>query len=143
MYFWTHGLRNAWLHKWLKKTRFRGPFHKEHGKWGKTLLKAEPQHRYHIYWSLWRQFRLKKSLWVICKIFGLFVNPLCADNNYSLLNTGNLLQHFQIQLSHKQKIFPEFFFTFSKFRFNFDIFEKNGEPHRWCIIEFTDSEIRR
>ena len=36
------------------------------------------------------QLRLKKSLWVICKILGLFLNPLTADKKNSLLNPGNL-----------------------------------------------------
>ena len=31
-----------------KKFRFRGPFHKSHGKRAETLLKAEQQHLYHI-----------------------------------------------------------------------------------------------
>ena len=31
-----------------KKSRFKGPFHKQHGKRIQTLLRSEPQHRYHI-----------------------------------------------------------------------------------------------
>ena len=53
-----------------------------------------------------------------------FVNPLTANNKYSLLNSGNLLQHFLMQLSQKWKIFPEFLFAFSKFRYNFEHFQK-------------------
>ena len=83
-----------------KKFRFRRPFDKWHGKRAKTLLKSERQHLYHIYWSLWRILELKKSLWPICKVWGLFVNPLTVDEKYSLLNRSNLLQHFQIHLSH-------------------------------------------
>ena len=40
----------------------------------------------------------------------LSVNPLSARDIYSLLNTGNLLQYFQMQLSQKRKIFAAFFF---------------------------------
>ena len=143
-------------------------------------MKSERQHLYHIYRSMWTQFRLKKSLWVIfkivrlyldsftyfdwfiidqaerkfsckksplviCKIVGHFVNALTADDNYSLLKRGNLLQHFQTPFSKKQKIFSQllfFFFAFWKFRFNFEHFEKNDDPHRWYIFELTDSEIR-
>ena len=73
---------------------------------------------------------------MIFEILGLFfnpltavnkyslVNPLTADDKYSLVNRGNLLQHFQMQLSQKPKIFSEFFFAFSKFRFNFEHFQK-------------------
>ena len=52
-------------------------------------------------------------------IKNLFVNPLTADDNYSLLNRGNLLHYFQMQISQKRKIFSLVFFAFSKFRFNF------------------------
>ena len=31
-----------------KKSRFKGPFDLEHGKRVQTLLRSEPQHRYHI-----------------------------------------------------------------------------------------------
>ena len=31
-----------------KKSRFKGPFDRQHGKRVQTLLQSEPQHRYHI-----------------------------------------------------------------------------------------------
>ena len=31
-----------------KKSRFKGPFDREHGKQVQTLLPSEPQHHYHI-----------------------------------------------------------------------------------------------
>ena len=71
--------------------------------------------------------RVKKLYRPIYKILGLFVNPLTADDKYCLLNRGNLLTLFQMQLSQKRKIFSEFFFTFSKFRFNLEYFRKK----RW------------
>ena len=37
-----------------KKSRFKGPFDRQHDKRVQTLLQSEPQHRYHIYWSFWR-----------------------------------------------------------------------------------------
>ena len=107
-----------------KKTRFSGLFDKLRGKPTETQLKSERQQLYHVYWSLWRQFRLKNSPWVICKILGRFVNPLTADDKYSLLKRGNLLLHFGMKLTKKPKIFSEFFFPFSKFRSNFEHFEK-------------------
>ena len=65
---------------------------------------------------------------MICKILGLFVNLLTADDKYSLLNKGNLWQDFQMQFSQKRKIFYEFFFAFSKLRVNFEHFQKKGDP---------------
>ena len=78
------------------------------------------------------------SLWVICKSLGLFVNPLTADDKYSLLNRGHLLQHFQMPLSQKRKIFSQFHFTFYNFRYNFQHFQKKHEPHSWCVFELTN-----
>ena len=59
----------------------------------------------------------------------MFVNSLTADDKYSILNKGNLLQRFQMQLSQKRKTFSEFVFGFSKFRFNFEQFQKKYDPH--------------
>ena len=125
-----------------QKSNFGGSFDKRHGKRAETLLKSETQQLCHIYWSLWKQFSWKNSLIVICKILGLFHNPLTADDKYSLLNRDNLYQHFQMQLSQKRKILSEFLFAFLKFRVNFEITEKRDDPHSWCIFELTNSEQR-
>ena len=64
---------------------------------------------------------------VQAKILGLFVNTLTADDKFSLLNRGRLLQHVQMQLSQNLKTFTEFFFfffSFSEFIFNFEHFKK-------------------
>ena len=79
---------------------------------------------------------------MICKIFGLSVDLLTADDKYSLLNKDNLLQHLQISSSQKQKFFSNFFFAFSKFRLNFEHFQKTDDPDSGCIFELTESEIR-
>ena len=93
-----------------KKSRFGGAFDKWHGKWVETLLKSKRQQLCHIYWSLWRILQLKRSLWLLCKVWGPFVNPLNPDHKYSLLSRGNLLQDFQMHLSEKPKTFCQFFF---------------------------------
>ena len=108
----------------FKKSCFRGPFDKWHGKRAETLLKSEGQHLYYIYWSLWRILELKKSLWLICKVLGLLVNPLIADDKDSLLNRGNLLQDFQMDLSQERKIFSELSFHFLDLESIFNIFKK-------------------
>ena len=61
---------------------------------------------------------------MIGKILGLFVNPLTSDDKYSVLNRGNLLQRFQMHLSHKRKIFREFFFHFQNLESIFKILKK-------------------
>ena len=52
------------------------------------------------------------SLLLIYKILGMFVNTLTGDDKHFLLNRNNLTQPIQIQLSHKQKAFSQFFFHF-------------------------------
>ena len=77
-----------------------------------------------------KAIQFEKVSIVICKILGLFLNPLTADNKYSLLNRANLLQHFQMELSKKRKTFCLFFsFAFSKFKFRFEYFQKTDHPH--------------
>ena len=48
-----------------KKSRFRSPFQKEHGKLVSTLFKSERERLRHFYCSTGRQFSGKKSLLVI------------------------------------------------------------------------------
>ena len=54
----------------------------------------------------------EKSLFVISKILRTVFNTFTSYENYSLLNRDNLTQPVHMQLSQKQKIFPEFFFFF-------------------------------
>ena len=53
---------------------------------------------------------LEKSLLVIHKILRLFVNTLTVNDRRYLLNTDNLPQPIEMQLSEKQKTFSEFSF---------------------------------
>ena len=67
---------------------------------------------------------------MIQKILRLFVNTLTADDKHYLLNTDNLAQLIQMQLSQKQKTFPEFFFfAFLKYILTFKHLSKKGDPH--------------
>ena len=47
-----------------------------------------------------------------------------------------------MQLSVKEKIFPNFLFAFSKFRFNFKHFQEKDHPHSLCNFDLRDSENR-
>ena len=69
----------------------------------------------------------KKSLIVICKVLGMFVNILTTDDNYSLLNRDNLRKPIQMQLSQKHKIFSEFIYAFLKSRLSFEHFQKKED----------------
>ena len=150
-----------------KEYRFRGPFHKQHGKRAQPLLESEwerlyhiywslfntvnkpkhlkskQQHLYHIYWSLWRQLTRKKFLLMKCKNLRLFVNTMTVDNKYAfLIETINLLEPIQILLSEKQIIFSQLFFKYLKSVSNFEHFQKKDAPESWCISKITDSEKR-
>ena len=82
----------------FKKSHFRRPFNKQHGK-------SERENLWHIYWLMWRQLISKECLLVTCKVLRLFVNTLTADDKYYLLNRDNLTQPIQMQLSQEQKTF--------------------------------------
>ena len=47
-----------------------------------------------------------------------------------------------MQLTQKRKIFSQFVFGISKFRFNFEKFQENDDPHSWCIFDIMDSKKR-
>ena len=123
-----------------KKSRFRGPFGKQHGKRVQALLKSPWNHLYHIHWPLPSQLTCKKSLLFTCQILGLLVNTLAADEKYRVLNRENLTIPIQMQLSHKQKTFSHFFATFLKSRLNLKHFQKRDDPHSFCSSEVTYSK---
>ena len=123
-----------------KKSRFRLPFQKEHGKRVSTLFKFERQNVYHIYWSTRTQFSCEKSLLVICKSLRHFVNTMSAVDNCSLPNTDNLMQPIHMQLSQNVKTFSRFFNVFSKSRLSFEHFHQKDDPHSLFICEATACE---
>ena len=134
-----------WIQKNLvrsipKKSSLKISFAKQHSKRVQTLWKFAWQHLYHIYWSLWTQFTCENSLLVICKISRLFPNTLSGVGRYSLLNTDNLTQLVQKQLSRNQKTISQFFCAVLKSSWHFEHFQKKDDPHGWCISDITDPE---
>ena len=117
-----------------KKSRFREPFDKQHGKWDQTVLKSEWHHFYKIYWSMWSQLSSKKSLLVIGRIVVLFFNTLTACHKYSVLNRDNLTQRILMQSSLKEKNFLNFVLYFWKADKNLNILRERW-PSSWCILE--------
>ena len=88
-----------------KKSRFRLPFQKEHGKRVSTLFKFERKHLYHIYLSTGRLFSCKKALLVICKSSRMFANTMSAVEKCSLPNRDKLMLPIHKQLSQTLKTF--------------------------------------
>ena len=70
------------------------------------------------------------------------VNTLTPDDEDYLLNRDNFKQRIQMQLSQKQKTFPEFVVAFLKYILNFKHLPKKDDPHSWCISGNTGSEKR-
>ena len=107
-----------------KKSLFRTPFKKRHGKRFQTLLKSSDQHLYYIHSSLRKQLSWKETLLVIYKDLGLFVNTLTADDKYSLLSRDNLTQKFLMKLPKKEKATSRVSAAFLKSRLYFEYFPK-------------------
>ena len=76
------------------------------------------------------------------KILRLFVNALTADDKYSCSNMQNLPQQFQTPLSHKQKIFSEFFIGLLKCASKLEHFQKKDEYPGLIIYEIIEAERR-
>ena len=125
-----------------KKSRFRLPFQKEHGKRVSTLFKSEGERLRHIYCSTGRQFSGKRSLLVIWKSLRLFVNTTSAVDKCSLPNRDNLMQPIHMQLSQKLKLVSWFFNLFSKSRLSFEYFQKKDDAQSLFISEATACEKR-
>ena len=123
-----------------KKFRFTGLFDKQHGKGAQALLNSASHHFYHILWSLPRKWSWKKSLLLTWEILGLLVSTLATDEKCLVVNRDKLTIPIQMQLSQKQKTFPQFFAAFFKSGRNFQRLEKNNDPYSFCISEITDSE---
>ena len=68
-----------------------------------------------------------------------FVNTLSVNDKYYLLNTANLTQQIQMELSGKRKTFSEFLFAFLKSILNFKHFPKKDDPRSLFTSESTGS----
>ena len=105
----------------------RVPLDTQNGKRAQKLFKSQRRHFSHIYFSLFRQLSLKKSILVVWKILTMFVNTFTAYDKYSVLNREYLAHPIHLILSQKQKSFSEFFSPFLKSRLNFEHIKKK----RW------------
>ena len=71
-----------------------------------------------------------------------FVNGLTADDKYSSSNMKNLPQQFQTPLSHKQKIFSEFFIALLKCAWKLEHFQKKDAYPGLIISEIIEAGNR-
>ena len=120
-----------------KKSRFRRPFDKQHGKRAEALFKSASVHLYPIDWSLKSQLNLKSSLLLTCQISGELVKTLTADEKYLVLKRDNLTVPIPMQLFKKEKTFSLYFAAFLKSRWNFEYFEE-----KYVLIDFVILNLR-
>ena len=120
-----------------KKSRFRLPLQKDHGKRVSNLLKSEGQHLQDICSSTGREFGGTKFLLVIWKSLRLFVNTMSAVDKCSLPNRDNLIQPIHMQLSQKLKTFSRSFNVFSNLGQDLKIFKK-----RMTLIAYLFMRLR-
>ena len=120
-----------------KKSRFRRPFDKQHGKRAEALFKSASVHLYPIDWSLKSQLNLKSSLLLTCQISGELVKTLTADEKYPVLKRDNLTVPIPMQLFKKEKTFSLYFAAFLKSRWNFEYFEE-----KYFLIDFVILNLR-
>ena len=67
---------------------------------------------------------------------------MSAVEKYSIPNRQYLTQPIQVQLSQKQKTFPQLFSAFSKSKLKFEHFKKKDDPHSLFIYDSTACEKR-
>ena len=122
-----------------KKSYLRKAFDKQYGKRAQGLLKSASQHLCPIHWSLSSQLSWKKFPLLTSQIFGPLFNTLPTGEKYPLLKRDNLTIPIQMQLSHKQKNFSEFFAAFLKSRWDeiLNILKK-----KMALSEFLISKLR-
>ena len=68
-----------------------------------------------------------------------FVNTLSVNDKYYLLNTANLTQQIQMELSEKRKTFSEFLFAFLKSILNFKNLPAKDDPRSLFTSQNTGS----
>ena len=67
---------------------------------------------------------------------------MTAVDKCSLANKVNLMQPIHMQLSQKLKTFSQYFCAFSKYRLNFEYFQKKDDAHSLFISEATACKNR-
>ena len=121
-----------------KKSTFRGPLNKQHGRAARELVKSASKHLFHIHWSLPVQLSWKKSLpyWRKKSWYCLLTHWLAMESIVLLIETIQRYQFWCKYLRNK-KIFSECLTAFLKSRFNFKHFEK-----KMNLIPFVFRKVR-
>ena len=120
-----------------KRACFWKRFDSERGNESQKLLRSSEKFFYPAFWSFWAQLSYKELFFIRSEALGLLVKRLSANYEYSRSNRQNLPLPTQMQLSENPSIFCCIFLVFFESTLNFQCSEKNNEPDRSSISEFT------
>ena len=118
-----------------KKSSFRGPFEKQHGKRIQTVLKSERKNLYHISWSLRNRLSFKNFLLGICKILRLFVNAWLPMRSILFLIRTIQRNQFRRNYLKNKDLVVDFIFRYGNIDQILNILKKKDGHHRLCIFE--------
>ena len=142
MYFWTYGLRKTCLDKCLKSPLSEDP--------SRSNMVNRSKHCSNLNDSTFTIFidpsEGNSGLKSISDRYAKSQNSLLTHSlltiSFLFLTEAIYCSIFRFNYLRNEKLFPHFFFPFSKFRFNFEYFQKKDDNPSCCIFELTSSEIR-
>ena len=142
MYFWTYGLRKTCLDKCLKSPLSEDP--------SRSNMVNRSKHCSNLNDSTFTIFidpsEGNSGLKSISERYAKSQNSLLTHSlltiSFLFLTEAIYCSIFKCNYLRNEKLFLNFFFPFSKFRFNFEHFQKKDDNPSCCIFELTSSEIR-
>ena len=123
-----------------KRPYFRTGYGKQRVSGFETLLKSARHNYYQMFSRMWDNSSWRKFVFVRSEIFGLFVNTLTGEYQYSSRNVQNFPHQIQTQLSQKRKAFSLIFIAFFKCTKSLEHFEEKDEPSCLRILEVIESK---
>ena len=142
MYFWTYGLRKTWLDKCLKSPVSEDPL--------TSNMVNGPKHCWNLNDATFTIFidpLEGKSGWKIvsdsyAKYYDCLLTHWLSMTSILFLIETIYCNIFRCNYLRNKKTFSNFFLAFWKRGLNFEHFEKEDDPHSWCICELADSQRR-
>ena len=141
MYFWSYNLRKTWLDKSSiledpsTSNIVNGPKHCSKLNDSIITILIHP-----CEWnSVWKSL----SEWYARSQDSLLTNCLLVTSIFVLIETicSNI---FRCKYLKNKNYFLNFFFSFSKFSFNFDHFKKRADPRIWAFVNLrTPKDVVR
>ena len=141
MYFWTYSHWKTWLDKCLKSrvsedsstsNMVNGPKHCWNQNDSTFTIFIDPCQVWNPGWKGLSEWYAK------CK--DRLLTHFLLMTSIFYLRKAIYWNIMRCKYLRNEKKISEFFSAFSKFRFNFEHFQRKDDPHSWCIFELTYSE---